>query len=283
MAPSTIKLFLPQGDPRSLRTAEVSNWTGKAVAAPRTEFKSLLERAELDNSGIYFLIGSDPDTGDPMAYIGEAEVIKDRVKAHTDKDFWVQAVVFVSKDENLTKAHIRYLEGRLIQMAKDVGRVKLFNAQSSGSRLPESDQADMEVFLDLVQIILPVMGSDMLTPLKKSEGNNKNENVLYLETKGLKSSGMRTPNGFAVLKGAQAVLKERPSALKTHPGYMGQRAKLIESGVLEKHGNYFGFTKDVEFTSPSAAAAIIVGGSANGLLLWRNKTGKTLKEIDEIK
>lgn len=281
MAASTVKLFLPQGDPKGLRTAEVSNWTGKAIAAPRSEFKELLQRIELLNSGIYFLIGVDPETDEAMAYIGEAEVIRDRIKSHTDKDFWIQIVVFVSKDENLTKAHIRYLEGRLIAIALAAGRVKLFNSQSSGSRLPESDQADMEVFLSLVRLVLPVMGSDMLTPVKAIDECEVKKNTLFCETKGLKASGMRTPNGFVVLEGSQAVLVERPSALKTHPGYMAQRAKLIENGSLKTETDHLVFTVDVEFSSPSAAGAIIVGGGAAGPMLWRDKTGKTLKEIDE--
>ena len=281
MAASTVKLFLPQGDPKGLRTAEVSNWTGKAIAAPRSEFKELLQRVELLNSGIYFLIGVDPETDDAMAYIGEAEVIKERIKSHTDKDFWIQIVVFVSKDENLTKAHIRYLEGRLIEIAIDAGRAKLFNSQSSGSRLPESDQADMEVFLSLVRLVLPVMGSDMLTPIKTIEEGKEKKNTLFCETKGIRASGMRTSKGFVVFKGSHSVLIERPSASRTHSGYMAQRAKLIENGSLITETDRLVFTVDVEFSSSSAAGAVIVGGGAAGPTLWRDKTGKTLKEIDE--
>lgn len=133
MITATIKLFLPHGDAKRLRTAEISNWTGKAVAAPRTEFDELLARPELLQPGVYILTGNEPETGSLMAYIGEAEVIRDRIKAHTDKDFWIQAIAFVSKDENLTKSHIRYLEGKLIEEAKALGRAKLVNAQSSTS------------------------------------------------------------------------------------------------------------------------------------------------------
>src|ERR1700756_5490561 len=107
MASATIKLFLPLGDAKSLRTAEISNWTGKAIAAPRTELDELLQREELAKSGIYILIGTEPPSGLPHAYIGEAEVIRDRLKQHKNREFWISAIVFVSKDENLTKAHIR--------------------------------------------------------------------------------------------------------------------------------------------------------------------------------
>lgn len=117
MTSATIKLFLPRGDAKSLRTAEISNWTGKAISAPRTELDELLAREELDKAGVYILTGSDPQTNAPRAYIGEAEIIRDRLKQHKTKEFWVAAIVFVSKDENLTKAHVRYLEGRLLMEA----------------------------------------------------------------------------------------------------------------------------------------------------------------------
>lgn len=110
MTSATIKLFLPHGDAKSLRTAEISNWTGKAVAAPRTELDELVLREELRSSGVYILIGNDPRTNSPRAYIGEAEVVEKRLKQHKTEEFWVSAIVFVSKDENLTKAHVRYLE-----------------------------------------------------------------------------------------------------------------------------------------------------------------------------
>ena len=107
MPSATIKIFLAHGDPKRLRTAELSNWTGKAVAGPRSEFDSVLAREESHNSGVYFLTGIDPETGKSAVYIGEAESIRDRVKGHLDKDFWNHIAFFTSKDENLTKAHIR--------------------------------------------------------------------------------------------------------------------------------------------------------------------------------
>src|SRR5438067_9597842 len=165
MNSATIKLFLPRGDAKSLRTAEISNWTGKAVAAPRTELDELLQREELDKAGIYILSGTDPLSGLPRSYIGEAEIIRERLKQHKTKEFWVSAIVFVSKDENLTKAHVRYLESRLLAEASQVGRFTLEQNQPGGSRLPESDREDMEVFLARVRQLLPVLGSDLLAPI----------------------------------------------------------------------------------------------------------------------
>jgi len=78
-----------------------------AIAAPRTDLDDLLLREELDKAGVYILTGADPLSGSPRAYIGEAEIIRERLKQHKSKEFWTSAVVFVSKDENLTKGHVR--------------------------------------------------------------------------------------------------------------------------------------------------------------------------------
>src|SRR2546426_6874793 len=168
MTSATIKLFLPDGDAKGLRTAEISNWTGKALAAPRTELDRLVAREECEKAGVYVLTGSDPATNVPHAYIGEAEVIRDRLRQHKGKEFWVSAIVFVSKDENLTKAHMRYLESRLLSEAGQVGRFSLEQNQASGSKLPESDREDMEVFLSRIRRLLPVLGSDLLTPIAQA-------------------------------------------------------------------------------------------------------------------
>ncbi len=281
MPSATIKIFLVHGDPKRLRTAELSNWTGKAVAGPRSEFDSVLAREESQNSGVYFLTGTDPETGKNAIYIGEAESIRDRVKGHLEKDFWNHIVFFTSKDENLTKAHIRYLEGRLIDQAKQVGRAELKNSQSSGSKLPESDREDMEIFLEKIRQLLPVLGIEVLVPTTVSaKGTNKIE-LLTCEIKGIKATGHLTPNGIVVLAESQAVLKEQPSYQK-YPWAFNMRQKLKEEGVLAIKTDYLLFTKDVEFSSPSAAAAVIHGGHANGLPSWKSKDGKTLKELESV-
>jgi len=280
MTSATIKLFLPRGDAKSLRTAEISNWTGKAVAAPRTELDELLAREELDKAGVYILIGSDPLTNAPRAYIGEAEVIRDRLRQHKSKEFWVSAIVFVSKDENLTKAHVRYLESRLLAEAAKVSKFTIEQNQSGGSRLPESDREDMEVFLARIQQLLPVLGSDILSPISQPDAKAQPGGVLLCRMKGAEGQGQRTANGFVVFKGSTAVLEERPSMGK-YPYVMVHRKQLIAEGVLIEKDGFLVFTKDTEFSSPSAAAAVIHGGSANGLIAWKTENGKSLKQLDE--
>jgi hypothetical protein len=280
MTSATIKLFLPRGDAKSLRTAEISNWTGKAVAAPRTELDELLAREELDKAGVYILIGNDPLTNAPQAYIGEAEIIRERLKQHRTKEFWVSAIVFVSKDENLTKAHVRYLESRLIVEAGQVGRFTLEQNQSGGSRLPESDREDMEVFLTRIRQLLPVLGSDLLSPIAQPAATPQPGGILLCRNKGAEARGQRTVSGFVVFRGSTAVLEERPSA-GDYPTVLAQRKQLIADGILVQKDQFFVFTKDVEFSSPSAAAVVIHGGSANGLTAWKSSDGRPLKELEE--
>lgn len=280
MTSATIKLFLPLGDAKSLRTAEISNWTGKAVAAPRTELEELLARDELEKAGVYILIGNDPITNAPRAYIGEAEVIRDRLRQHKTKEFWVAAIVFVSKDENLTKAHVRYLESRLLSEAGQVGRFMLEQNQASGSKLPESDREDMEVFLTHIRQLLPVLGSDILTPIGQTSAPTQPRDILFCRIKGAEARGQRTASGFVVLKGSTAVLEDRPSA-ESYPYIMAQRKQLVTGGTLIEKDGVLVFTKDAEFSSPSAAAVAVHGGSTNGLTAWRNQDGKTLKQLDE--
>lgn len=279
MGTATIKVFLAHGDAKRLRTAELSNWTGKAVAGPRSEFDDVLARDESSKAGVYFLTGVDPDTAKPAIYVGEAESIRDRVRSHLDKDFWNQIVFVVSKDENLTKAHIRYLEGKLITRAKNAGRASVTNGQVTSAKLTESDREDMEVFLDKIGQLLPVLGIEWLVPADAAGAPAPQNQELVCEIKGVKARGRRTPNGFVVLKGSQAVLRERPSTEK-YPIPRQARDQLRTDGLLVEQAGALVFTRDVEFASPSAAASVVHGGHANGLIAWKNANGTTLKEIE---
>jgi len=217
---ATLKLFLASGDPKRLRTAELSNWTGKAVAAPRVDFDAVLKREESASTGIYFLTGVNAETGDPAVYIGEAECIRDRVKSHLGKDFWNHIVFFVTKDENLTKAHVKYLEGRFIDIGREIQRAEVMNSVGSGARLPESDREDMEVFLEKMLLLLTC------------------------SIKGLTATGSLTPGGFVVFAGSEAVLAERGSAAN-YPSVLVQRNKLIADKVLIPTDSAYQFAKDV--------------------------------------
>ena len=277
---ATVRIFLAKGSPTSVRTAEISNWTGKAVAGPRSQLEDMLKREEATKPGVYFLAGVNPESGRDRVYIGEAEVIKNRIKGHLDRDFWKTLVFFVSKDENLTKAHIKYLEGKLIETAQTVGRFELENSQASGSHLPESDAADMDIFLSRMEQLLPILGQEFLKPVVKNEIKASKADLLFCEIKGLKATGRQTDNGFVVLKGSAAVLNERPSTQK-YQYAANLRAGLRSDGVLEEENDRLVFTSYHEFSSPSAAAAVIHGGHANGLTSWKDSKGVSLKEKEE--
>lgn len=275
--PATIRIFLPYGDAQGLRIAEISNWSGIALAAPRSDLRQLTDRAELGGAGVYVLLGADLESGTSQAYIGEAEVLRARLRQHLDRDFWVQAVVVASKDENLSKGHIRYLEARLIEEATAIGRVSLTNSQSGRGRLSEADAADMEVFLSRVRQLLPLLGTNMLVPTDDTP-DLPAATRLQCRILGLTAYGRRSSVGFIVYKDSQAVPDLRPSA--------GDRARnirehLIQSGAMVLEGDHYRFVKDAEFTSPSLAAVAVCGGSMNGLTAWKDEAGRTLRELEE--
>ena len=281
MPSATIKIYLPHGDPKRLRTGEISNWSGKAVAGPRTELDQLLKREEADNVGVYLLTGADPLSGGPAVYIGEAEWIQSRLKQHVDKNFWNHVVYFTSKDENLTKSHIRYLEGRLIELAKLAGRASLANSQATTSKLPESDRSDMEIFLEKIEQLLPALGVEVLVPIATPPESKEEARLLFCEISGLRASGHLTPNGIVVLAQSQAVPSLRPSA-KDYPWVINARDQLIKDGILVSANGHLVFTKNHEFSSPSAAAAVIHGGTANGRTAWKDASGQTLKQLESV-
>jgi hypothetical protein len=175
---------------------------------------------------------------------------------------------------------VRYLESRLLDEARKVARFALEQNQAGGSRLPESDREDMEVFLSRVRQLLPVLGSDILAPVAQPTAKGPPGGVLFNRMKGAEARGQRTANGFVVFKGSTAVLEQRPSA-DSYPYAVIQRKQLVADGTLVEKDSFFVFTKDAEFSSPSAAAAVIHGGSANGLIAWKTKDGKSLKQLDE--
>jgi hypothetical protein len=180
----------------------------------------------------------------------------------------------------LTKAHVRYIERRLLDEATEVNRFTLEQNQAGGSRLPESDREDMEVFLARIRQLLPVLGSDILAPIVQPTANAQPGGVLFCRIKGAEARGQRTVSGFVVFRGSTAVLEQRPSA-ETYPYGVVHRNQLIADGTLIEKGGFLVFTKDAEFSSPSAAATVIHGGQANGLTAWKTKEGKSLKQLDE--
>jgi len=163
----TIRIYLADASVSGIRHAEIVNWTGQAISCPRTRFAELKEWPQVQRLGVYFLFGVDEDLGRDVLYIGEAEIVIDRVSSHiSGKDFWSELVTFTSKDDNLTKGHVRYLEARLVQLASDAGRYVVKNATSPQlPSLPRADRDAMEEFIEGIRTLLGVLGHRALEPL----------------------------------------------------------------------------------------------------------------------
>jgi len=277
----TIKLFLIDGEPNGRRTCELSNWTGKAYKIPRIQIKESYNRLDLKKTGVYLLFGKNEE-GKDLIYIGEAESIIDRLKQHvSQKDFWNEVILFISKDENLNKAHVKYLESRLYEITKDVNRYILENSSiPAKSSISESEIAEMEEFIENIKLLTNTLGHKVFDKLIDESVKKTDRNVFIIDAaRGAKGKGVPSSNGFIVLKGSEIAISTVSSMRKT---FLELRSRLIDEGVVVKDKEKFIFKQDYEFSSPSTAASIVMGRSANGLTEWKLKNGKSLKEFETI-
>lgn len=294
----SIRVYLADGVPGGIVTAEIVNWTGHVMTAPRSRLPDLLKRAESDRTGVYFLVGDDPDGGlNPLAYVGESDNVGKRLVTHNrdeangGKDFWERVCVVTSKDMNLTKAHVRYLESRLIAVAGESGRVKLLNGTAPDfGLLPEADIADMEFFIDQMRVILPVLGLDLLrdpprvtvaaaaarveaavvdavTPAPVAPLSAPSFE-LASRKHDLRAEAREVNGDFIVLAGSQA----RSWNGLEGQSYRALHANLVEQGILvNAAGGLLSFATDYAFRSPSAASSVVWGRPANGRTSWKLK------------
>ncbi|MEO1853372.1 GIY-YIG nuclease family protein [Chromohalobacter sp.] len=289
----SIRLFLVDGVPNGLLTAEIMNWTGHVLTGPRSKLSELVQRPECGRTGIYFLVGTDPD-GDlrPLVYIGESDDVATRLKQHNrpeekgGKDFWEKVCLVTSKDQNLTKAHVKFLESLLIQNAGAMGRCKLANGTAHEYiGLPESDRADMAFFMEQIRTVLPVLGLDFLRSTAKPSSNQQPEPFTPAQPESHPLAGAENPRlkmevkkhnivafaqefdgEFVVLEGSLA----RGEWIDLKHNYRHLYKQLCDEGVLVDDGNGFKtFVRDYGFTSPSPAAAIVAGRAANGRMDWK--------------
>jgi hypothetical protein len=276
----SIKLFLVDGTPNGILTAEIINWTGHVLSAPRTKLTELIQREECSRTGVYFLVSYDPENPMyPKVYIGESDDVANRLKQHNrteesgGKDFWEKVCLVTGKDQNITKTHIKYLESRLIEIARNNGQCQLINGTAHQyGRLPESDIADMEFFLEQIQIVLPVLGYDFLKDLKRPHHHDIKESIrvieseqvanFYLLSRDLKAKAQEIDGEFFVLKGSQV-----KNTAQSSFNYSKLRASLIDQGVIDPQS--YEFTQDYLFNSPSAASGVIFGRSSNGRKEWK--------------
>lgn len=274
----TIKIFLIDGDPNGRMCCELSNWSGKAYKIPRIKIKDCTDRDDLTSTGVYLLFGKDDD-GNEQVYIGEAESILKRLNQQlTQKDFWNEAIVFISKDENLNKAHIKYLENRLHDIAKSANRYKIENSIiPTRSSIWESDRAEMEEFIEYIKMLVNTLGHKVFDEKREFKPKQKQETFFIKAARNADGQGEPTSDGFVVFKGSKAAANIVNSMT---PSFIKLRQKLIDEGVLINKITFFEFADDYIFSSPSTAAVMVMGRNANGLTEWRNNEGKTLKDFE---
>ncbi len=302
MAGKQVKLFLVEGTPGGLTTAEITNWTGHIVTGPRSRLAELLDRDEAKRTGVYLLLGDDPEA--PAAvrcYIGEADEVRTRLKEHhgvRGKEFWDRVVVITSKDANLTKSHCRYLEAKLIALADAAGRSLLDNSTKPPTPLlPEADVSDMDYFIDQLKIVLPVLGVNVLrgrnTTAVAPETTATVPAVLSPEfhlrvpKRGISARAMQVDGEFTVLQGSIAASEVRTgtfarSTAAAYDAFRSLHHKLVDDGSLTPHGATATFSRDVVFSSPSMAGAIVTGRSCNGRVSWVTGDGLTFGQWEQL-
>jgi hypothetical protein len=317
----TIKLFLVDGSPDGMLTAEIMNWTGHVLFAPRSRIVDLLQRPEVKRTGVYLLVGKDPDHPDqPLVYVGEGDSVSTRLYSHNrdeDKEFWEYACVITSKDLNLTKAHVRYLESRIIELVAAEGRARLWNKSDPGfDLLPEADISDMEDFILRLQVLLPVLGIQFFRPTPKlgtaaddgagsadaatralPVGDERTSRTSFgqvrptaaggsspefkLSARGIEARAVELGGQMIVLSGSLARAEEQPSLasnVRTYRQQLRQSGKLVQTDNAE----ILRFATDVAFNSPSAAAQAVMGTSRNGRTDWVIRdTGQTYADWQE--
>lgn len=276
MSGRSIRIYLVDGYASGLLTAEVMNWSGKLLVSPRTKLAELAKRNEITRAGIYVLAGPDPDNSlGEIVYVGEGDNVFKRIASHDKddkKEFWTRCVAVISKDLNLTKAHVRYLESRLISMGNATGRAKIHNGTAPPlPPMPEAVVADMEGFLTHIELVLPVLGFDFIKPrpvVKTSVEASASNSPIFEYLSGDASAKAQEIDGeFVVLKGSTALATPKSS----WTGYRGLHDQLVEEQKLVQLPDrpLYVSAENVPFKSPSAAAVIVNAGNTNGRTAWK--------------
>jgi predicted GIY-YIG superfamily endonuclease len=282
----SIRIFLADGSPTGLRHVEIANWSGQALACPRSRFSDLNNWNEAKRPGVYFLFESSLSDENNTAYIGESEDVFKRLTDHDrKKDFWNEVIIFTSKDENLTKGHIKYLEARLVEITKKAERYQLENGNTpTKSNLPRADSAAMEEFIENIRITLGSLGHRILEPIAVIQGEEQlSNNALssydfYLKVHKLIANGKVTDDGFLLLKGSQIAYKSA-SSMPNKSRVIKQQ--LIDDGFLKDKEDHYLLQKDKLISSSSYAASLVTGNSRSGPQSWKTSAGEQLKQIEE--
>lgn len=297
--PQTIQIFLPQGDPSGLRQAEITTRTVRVFEVPRALVTTFLQMPEANQVGLYFLFGAQ-DEDIPECYIGQSGNIGRRLRQHVEgKEFWERALIAVSLTNSWTDTHVGFMEWQAIRTAVGGGRYSLLNGNSASNRhTPLPLESDCLEYLETISVLLATLGKPVLQPLtterpsrrpssmtasleqaaSPATENNGEDVRLSLRQRNCVAEGVLSSEGVVVLAGSIGNAVDRPSIPS---GIKRLRERLLEQGVARIAGDSFMIERDHLFSSPSYAAAALVGGAQNGRTAWKDSQGRTLMEIEE--
>ena len=259
---------------------------------PPTRLDELKQWPETAKPGIYFLFEARLGDSKPLAYIGESENVADRLLTHDrKKEFWNDVVVFTSKDENLTKSHIKYLESRLETLAKSADRYELENGNTPTlSSLPRAERDAMDELLEDIRLVLGTLGYPILEPLIQPKiapsidnaistlGRLANDELSFTVHK-LAARGVRTNEGFVIKKGSTA---SKTNSDSVSGKIVKMKEQLLADGRLVDVGEHLILSEDILMSSSSYAAALIAGTARSGPQSWFAQNGKSLKDLEDL-
>lgn len=286
----SVRIFLPDATVTGIRHAEILNRTGQAIACPRSRLDELKQWPETAKPGVYFLFEARLGDSKPLSYVGESENVAERLLAHDrKKDFWNDVVIFSSKDDNLNKSHIRYLESRLEALAKAADRYQLENGTTPTlSSLPRAEREAMEELLEDIRLVLGTLGYPILEPLIHSSsasaaGSSPSPEAVVAEeltfsVHKLVARGVQTDEGFVLKKGS-TLSKTNSDSLS--PKLAKLKEQLLADGRMMEGDDHFVLVDDVLISSSSYAAAVVAGTSRSGPQSWFDSNGKSLKELED--
>jgi Domain of unknown function (DUF4357) len=280
--PQTIQIYLPAGDPRGMRVAEITTRIVRVVEVPRSQLGEFLKMPEALQVGVYFLIGELSESGLPRLYIGQSGNVGKRLVQHNQgndkgKDFWNRALVVVSLTNSMTQTHTLFLEWFAIGQATQAGRYSLENG-NAGARphTPAPLEADCHEIHETAATLLATLGQPIFEPLTHAATGKGDKELFYCKASGADGVGEYTTEGFVVLKGSKARLD---SVASIQPSQGRIRQQLAAEGIMAAQGGVYVFTRDHLFASPSMAAVALMGRSANGWVEWKTAQGQTLDEV----
>lgn len=278
--PKTIQIFLPTGDARGIRIAEVTTRIVQAIEVPRKSLDEFFAMPESKQVAVYLLFGQAEDDDTPQVYIGQTGSLYNRLSAHNkEKDFWQRAVVLVSRTHSLTQTHALFLEWFCIQQAKSAGRYHAFNGNNgSKPHTPDPLEADCFEIFETGRTLLATLGYPIFEPLvSQNKESGAASELFYCTRSGSKAVGEYTEEGFVVLKGSLG-RAQVATGFMNH-SFNKHRQKLISDGKAVLEDGMLVFKEDVLFGTPSGAAAVVVGSAANGWKEWKSDKGVTLDEL----